>query len=68
MTMKKVTAKGIWEIFKTAGKDFGRKKVMKLSASLAYYTIFSLGPMLIVIIYLSNIFWGKEAIEGTVVG
>lgn len=45
-----------------------RDKVTKLSASLAYYTIFSLGPMLIVIIYLLDLFWAKEAIEGRIYG
>ena len=43
-----------------------RDKVPKLSASLAYYTIFSFGPMMIVIIYLAGLFWGKQAIEGAV--
>lgn len=40
--------------------------VMKLSAALAYYTIFSIGPMLMVIIMLCSVFYGKEAIEGTI--
>ncbi len=39
---------------------------MKLSASLAFYTIFSLAPMLIVIISLSGIFYGNDAIEGKI--
>lgn len=43
-----------------------RDKVPKLSASLAYYTIFSLGPMLIVIIFLSNLIWQQEAVEGRI--
>ncbi len=43
-------------------------KVMKLSASLAYYTVFSIGPMIIVIIYLAGLFYGREAVEGTIFG
>lgn len=39
---------------------------MKLSASLAYYTIFSLPPMLLIIISLCDIFYGREAAEGAV--
>lgn len=58
--------KDIWEIFRFAGAAFLKDKVPKLSASLAYYTIFSLGPMVIVIIYLSNLFWGRQAIEGII--
>jgi len=39
-----------------------------MSAALAYYTIFSLAPMLIVIISLCDVFLGKQAIEGKVYG
>ena len=39
---------------------------MKLSASLAYYTIFSLPPMLLIIISLCDIFYGRKAAEGAV--
>lgn len=42
--------------------------VMKLSAALAYYTVFSIGPMLLVIIMLCSVIYGKAAIEGTVYG
>lgn len=41
---------------------------MKMSASLSYYTIFSLGPLLVVIISLTGIFWGREAVEGRIYG
>ncbi|MBS7563951.1 YihY/virulence factor BrkB family protein [Mucilaginibacter sp. Bleaf8] len=63
-TSKKITLKGLWHVLKQAGSGFVDNKITKLSASLAYYTIFSLGPLLMVIIYLANIFWRKEAIEG----
>ncbi|HSU51924.1 MAG TPA: YihY/virulence factor BrkB family protein [Segetibacter sp.] len=65
--MKKITIKGIWEVLKNAGKGFLKDKVPKLSGSLAYYTVFSLGPMLLVIIFLANLFWRQNAIEGTIV-
>src|SRR3546814_4976426 len=53
-------------LLKGSVEGFVDDKVMKLSAALAYYTIFSIGPMLMVIILLCSIFYGKEAIEGTV--
>ena len=37
-----------------------------MSAALAYYTVFSLAPMLIVIISLCDIFYGRAAIEGSI--
>lgn len=63
---KKVTIKGIWQVLKKSFSGFGDHKVPKLSASLAYYTVFSLGPLMIVIIYIASIFLGREAIEGTI--
>jgi membrane protein len=66
--MKKLTFKGIWKLIKEAFSGFSQDKVLKLSASLAYYTVFSIGPMIIVIIYLCDLFWGREAIEGTIYG
>ncbi len=65
--MSKITARGIGHVLKNAGKAFVKDKVPKLSASLAYYTIFSMGPVLLVIIFLTNFFWGEKAIEGTIV-
>ncbi len=40
--------------------------VLKYSASLAYYTTLSLAPMLIIIIYVSGILFGKEAMSGEI--
>jgi membrane protein len=68
LRMKKITFKGIWEVLKNSFKGFSEDNVTKLSASLAYYTVFSLGPLLIVIIFLCSIFFKKDAVEGTIYG
>jgi len=65
---RKITFKGMMEVFKNSFKGFDENRVMKLSASLAYYTVFSMGPLLIVIISLAGIFLGKEAVEGKIYG
>ena len=65
--MSKITVKGLWQVLKKAGGGFIKDKIPKLSGSLAYYTIFSLAPMLLVIIFLANLFWGQNAVEGTIV-
>jgi membrane protein len=64
--MKNLWVKGVGGILKESFKGFSEYKVPKLSASLAYYTVFSLGPLLIVIIFLCSIFLGREAVEGTI--
>lgn len=55
-----------WSIFKEAAFDFMDNKSFRMSAALAYYTVFSIAPMLIVIISLCDIFYGRAAIEGTI--
>ena len=61
----KFSVKDIWTIIKQSFSDFIDNKVFKLSAALAFYTIFSLPAMLIIIISISNVFYGRAAIEGT---
>ena len=69
MTKKKnLTLKGIWEVLKNSFTGFSNHNVMKFSAALAYYTVFSMAPLLIVIISLCGIFLGQEAVEGQIYG
>lgn len=56
----------MWDVLKETFRGFSEHKVMKLSGALAYYTVFSMGPLLIVIISLCGIFLGRDAIEGKV--
>ncbi len=65
---KRITVKGILGLFKQSFKGFGQDKLTKLSGSLAYCTVFSFGPLLIVIIFLSSIFFGQQAVEGQIYG
>lgn len=66
MPKEKITFKGIWQVLKDTFKGFSQNKVTKLSGSLAYYTVFSMGPLLVVIISLCGIFLQKEAIENEI--
>lgn len=65
---KKLSWRGVWLILKNSFKDFSTDKLTKLAGSLSYYTIFSMGPLLIVIIFLSSIFLEKAIVEGTIYG
>jgi membrane protein len=60
--------KGVWGLVKDAFNGFLDDKVVKLSGALAYFTVFSIGPMLIVIIFFADLFYGREAVEGTIFG
>jgi len=53
-----------FKFFKRVIQDFGDDKAMKFSASLSYYTIFSIAPFLAIIISFGSFFLGRDAIQG----
>ena len=56
------------QVFKETFKEFGEDKVPRLGAALAYYTIFSIGPLLLIAVAMAGIFWGEEAAQGKISG
>ena len=69
--MKKISKgffKDTWSILKDTAIGFSDDKGLKLSASLSYYTAFSMAPLLLLVISLAGAFFGEEAIEGKVFG
>src|ERR1043165_3115135 len=58
--------KSYFKLLGEAGKEFIADNVIKLSSSLAYYTIFSIGPLLLVMISLTGLFVAPDQITGRV--
>ncbi|OQP54193.1 hypothetical protein A4D02_19845 [Niastella koreensis] len=56
----------LWVTFRTTLKTFMAENYLRYSASLSYYTIFSLAPLLIITISLFGYFLGRQAIEGRI--
>lgn len=57
----------VFTLLKNTTVAFSDDNAFKLSASLSYYTVFALGPLLIIIISLSAIVYGKQVVEGKIV-
>jgi len=57
---------GIYSYLKQVFTEFVEDDILKYSASLAYYTVFSLAPVLIVIISICGVLFSKEAIQGQI--
>jgi membrane protein len=55
----------LYQLFIAAGKGFIEDRITKLSAALAYYTIFSLTPLIIIIIAAASIFFSNKLNPGT---
>jgi membrane protein len=53
-------------ILKHTAYAFSEDNAFKLSASLSYFTVFAMGPVLIIIISLAGMFFGKDAVAGRV--
>jgi len=64
MHLNKQYFKDLWKVILGSASAFSQDRAMKYSASLAYSTIFALSPLLVLIISLASIFYGKDAIQG----
>lgn len=53
--------KQLWKVLVATFKGFGSDNGLKLSASLAYYTVFSIAPLLIIIISVASLVFGRDA-------
>ncbi|HEY5768680.1 MAG TPA: YihY/virulence factor BrkB family protein, partial [Terrimicrobium sp.] len=53
-------------ILKQAASDWLEDDAPTLGAALAYYTVFSLAPLLIIAIAIAGLFFGQEAAQGQI--
>jgi membrane protein len=54
------------KLFKETFREFGEDKAPRLGAALAYYTIFSIGPLLLIAVAMAGLFFGDEAAQGKI--
>lgn len=66
LTKKKITPKSLWKILKNTVEGFIDDRVTRLSAALAYATIFSFAPFILVIITIGALF--EQDLEGKLFG
>jgi membrane protein len=52
-----------WSVLKSTISDFMEDKALRLAAALAYYAMFSLAPLLIIIMALASFIFGEENIR-----
>lgn len=56
----------IVSLIKETIREFSEKSVARLGASLAYYTVFSIAPTLVIAIAVAGLLFGEEAARGEV--
>lgn len=60
--------KSIFRLLKEAFGEWQKDKVSLLAAALAYYTVFSIVPLLVIAIAVAGAVFGEEAARGEIVG
>lgn len=63
-----MTQQSVWGALKRTGSGFIAHKDPGMAAALAFFTIFSLGPILFIVISLTGLVWGEKAVQGEIVG
>ena len=69
MTLKDLWAllKDLWALLKESWNAWSTDKAPRLGAALAYYTLFSLAPLLVIVIAVAALVFGQEAAQGKIV-
>jgi membrane protein len=55
----------IWTIIRTAIDQWFRHRSARLGAALAYYSVFSMGPLLLIVVSVAGLFFGADAVRGS---
>ncbi len=58
----------IFGTFKDTFDSWNKDHAPRLGAALAYYTVFSLGPLLIIVIAIAGLVFGTQAVQGQIMG
>lgn len=56
----------LWGYLKEVMSEFFDNNVIKYSASLAYYTTLSIAPLLVIVIHVTGLILGDQAMEGVI--
>src|SRR5207253_11442614 len=57
-----------WNLIRGAAAQWMSHKDARLGAALAYYSVFSLGPLILLAIAIAGLVFGAEAVQGQVLG
>jgi membrane protein len=56
----------LWSVAKEAAASWSSHKDARQGAALAYYSIFSLGPIIVIVIAVAGFFFGRDLVSGQV--
>jgi len=62
-----ISPKRFFQLFIKAGKSWVADYAPSMGAAIAYYTVFSLAPLLVIVIAMAGALFGREAVQGLIV-
>lgn len=62
-----MSIKEIWILIKSAFTAWNEDSAQSMGAALAYYTLFSIAPLLLIVISISGIFFGQDTARGEII-
>jgi radical SAM protein with 4Fe4S-binding SPASM domain len=58
--------RGLWPALRTAGSQWIANKDPKAGAAIAYYSIFSIGPLIVVVITIASLVFEREGVQAEI--
>src|ERR1700709_535297 len=54
----------LWRVAKEAAENWSRHRDSRQGAALAYYSVFSIGPLIVIAIAIASLVLGRDAVSG----
>jgi len=58
----------VWGLLKDTASGFSNDEIMSRAAAIAYFTIFSIAPLLLIVIAIAGLVFGRDAAQAAIMG
>src|SRR5215210_231897 len=58
----------VWRAGIDAARQWSAHKDSRMGAALSYYSVFSIGPLILIAVAIAGLLFGREAVQGQVTG
>lgn len=62
-----LSGRAIWDMLVKSFEAWSNDRASSMGAALSYYTVFSIAPLLLIVIAVAGLFFGQDAVRGEIV-
>ena len=55
--------KDLWYLLKGAAQAFSDDKAPRLGAAIAYYTVFAISPLIIIVLFVASLWFNRASVQ-----